>query len=152
MKLIRGNLWEQKSRARIIFFTGNASVKKNGELVMGRGAAKEAEQYFPGLAHEIGQWFTEKDLIEKRVGIYISSRYQNGTFIGYFQVKYRWYDNANLDLIKFSCKELCHCAMEIPEKKIAINFPGIGNGGLDRRDVQPILEDMLPDNVWVYYM
>jgi hypothetical protein len=153
VKILTGNLWSETLLADVILVSTNAYVNKAGELVMGRGAAKEARDRFPGLAADLGALLKERNLVCLRYGI-LCSRMRpmiNGKELrlGAFQVKYRWSDDADLDLIEYSTVQLAGAANQVPEKRIAMNFPGIGNGRLDEEQVLPILAS-LPDNVYIY--
>jgi len=67
-----------------------------------------------------------------------------------FQVKYKYYEAANLKLIKLAVAKLHNRATCGWSKlQISLNFPGIGNGRLDRDRVLPLLQ-RLPDNVTVW--
>ena len=70
-------------------------------------------------------------------------------YIGWFQVKDHWRDQASLALIRHSTETLGTFALSRPHLLIHMNYPGIGNGRLREAEVQPVLET-LPDNVRVY--
>ena len=67
--------------------------------------------------------------------------------VGLFQTKQHFKDDASLRLIRASCDAL----MEWVETTtalpgwplVAVNYPGIGNGNLDRREVEPVIARML---------
>ncbi len=71
----------------------------------------------------------------------------NGKY-GAAQVKYNFRDKANTSLIAFSMAFLTDEA-KTNRYIYNLNYPGIGNGGLDKNIVRPIL-DILPDNVYVW--
>ena len=52
MKEVKGDIW--KSDCDIIAITTNGVVKKNGELVMGRGIASQAKQRYPDIPKILG--------------------------------------------------------------------------------------------------
>ena len=54
-------------------------------------------------------------------------------------------DGAKLDLIKNSAKELKVLVDRFELKGIVIGRPGVGIGGLDWKDVKPILEEFMDD-------
>jgi hypothetical protein len=158
MKLIKGNIWGEVGHAHAIFFTGNISVNKDGHLVMGKGFAKEVRDRCPGISKELGLKVKVKKE-EKgidRLGLVFSNFEEDGTGIHMFQVKHVWYEDAVMDLIKYSAKQLAGYAKSVAKKEdrkhIALNYPGIGNGNLKREDVQPVLEKILPDNVYAYIL
>lgn len=140
MKEIKGNLWKYHDTLfRIICITTNCFVKKDGTGVMGRGCASEACLRIPG--------------IEKLLGAHIKA---NGEQPGYlrrgviaFPVKYNWWEQADLELIRRSATWLAQEAGRKPEFTFILPRPGCGNGRLSYSEVQPILVDLLPDNVHV---
>lgn len=151
MNLVKGALWDELGKADLILFTANSMLKqtpKGPELVMGKGAAKEAKDRFPRLPLFLGQMIFTYGLQGMSYGVMVPAWHPTwGTFVGAFQTKYDWRDKSDLDLIRFSC----HCLTDMlpPYARIALPFPGVGNGGRKREDVLPLLEG-LPDHVWVY--
>lgn len=128
------------------FVTTNGYVRKNGTLVMGRGAALEATKKFPG----IDLWYGNKVKQYEGNPYYILFGYANKNYsIGLFQVKYRWSDKASIDLIDESSKRLAKLAKKYIDQTFALNFPGIGNGQLAREDVLSFILN-LPNNVHVF--
>jgi len=125
-------------------FTTNSFVKKDRSLVMGRGNAKEISSIYPELPKKLGK-------VIDHLGEYYYLEYEieQGKFAA-FQVKYHWFDEADLgliqkstDLLKYQARlNICCLTYHLP-------FPGIGNGKLSREDVLPILEE-LPSNVVVH--
>jgi len=136
-----GNMWDIFVEADIFIFTGNSYVRKDGALVMGRGLALDIRDKIPELAYILGDRIKESPkyglIIEEDLGL------------GVFQVKYHFSDNADLDLIRFSCGILSEYANTHLDKKIHMNYPGIGYGHLSRESVEPIIRE-LPDNVHVW--
>lgn len=144
-----GDMWYSPADLRI--FTGNATIKKNGALVMGRGAAKEALFRFPGCDKVFGDLITAPhattDDAPRHYGLVLHPVLP----LGIFQVKRHYSMPAELEIIAFSVKKLIeHCAQN-PKLRVSMNFPGIGWGSLARADVLPLVE-RLPDavTVWEY--
>jgi hypothetical protein len=143
MNLIKANMWDNPATYTVI--TTNSYVKRNGDLVMGRGAALEASRIYPGCAKSFG------DIIK----LFSPDPYYLIACPGYhnllaFQVKYNWWEDADLDLIASSARRLnAYARYLVPAASFAMNFPGIGNGRLHRNDVLPLLQ-CLPDNVNIY--
>jgi len=145
MKLAKGDMWSAYDEADWFCITTNATINKNGELVMGRGIALEAKTRFPELARRLGDIFTSvADMLPNCwYGLILVDN------IVAFQTKVDWKNQSDLDLIKFSTGLLAEMATEHLNEQFHLNFPGIGNGGLKREDVLPIIQD-LPDNVTVW--
>lgn len=148
MKIINDNLWN--SNDDIILVTGNSYINQRGELVMGRGAALELKEKFPSFPKKFGtQILSSCGHLGEYNLIFISVIGDRD--YGIFQVKYHYRDNASLDLINRSVEYLIHIAnyVDIHGQSISMNFPGIGWGRLNEKDVRPILEK-LPNNVTIY--
>lgn len=152
MILKQGNMFVYLKRAKHkVFVTTNATVKHNGALVMGKGAALMAKQCLKNIDFTAGCYVrlhsekvpTKEGKIHIRYGIIETE------MLGLFQVKYNWWDSADLDLIKFSTDKLVEFAKMKSDITIHLNFPGIKNGNLKREDVLPIIQ-ILPDNVFVW--
>lgn len=147
MKLVKADMWEMEGLKVI---TTNESIRRDGKLVMGRGAALEASMRYQELAamagNRIRNWKLEHgDKPYKLLFLEVEPWVR----IGLFQVKYAWNQRASTDLIEQSTRELKRFA-EGYEKAIVLNYPGIGNGGLTPALVEPIIQ-VLPDNVTVVY-
>jgi hypothetical protein len=150
MKIIKGNLWD--STDEIILVTANSYINAKGELVMGRGAALELKTKFPKIASTFGKMIRYDCDHLGEYNILITSLYSSsGKFYGVFQVKYHFKSQANLGLIEASVNRLNDLSQNINllEKKISMNFPGIGFGGRTMEEVLPIVSK-LNDNVTLY--
>jgi hypothetical protein len=135
-----GDMWDAFDKVDHFIITTNAIVKVNGALVMGAGIARQARDKFPGIDQEIGGAVKRAG---NRYGLLLGNK------LGVFQVKYHFKDPADPELIKYSCSMLRDHALAYPERKYALNFPGIGNGKLQYHDVKTII-DVLPSNVQVW--
>lgn len=155
MILEKGNMWDVFGNTGLFYITTNPIVNANGEAVMGRGIALEAAKRFPTIRKDFAGKLAYLRREEPfRYTGYIGS--YDGQAMCYFMVKNHWKAQARLDLIDLSCRSLIadNMGRGIPggymyENRIDLNFPGIGNGGLKREDVLPILQQ-LPDNVHVW--
>jgi hypothetical protein len=145
---------------------------------MGRGAAALMRDVFPGCNQEFGKLILHHAVTIYAVKMNYSLIYDtegnqrpsrsvcpdygivfydwpheddaNDITIGLFQVKDHWANKATLELIATSVDILRKLAKtDWKDKKISLNFPGIGNGKLDRKDVLPLLHK-LPDNVTIW--
>ena len=129
----------------VYIFTGNAYVRKDGALVMGRGAAKQVRDMYPSVQYELGALI--QSVHTSPYGVVFAN--SAGFPIGVFQVKEHFKQQADLTLIDYSCKMLTTIATQNNTLIYHMNYPGVGNGGLAEQYVQPLLET-LPDNVVVY--
>jgi len=147
MILEKGNMWDVFHDTDVFMITTNPIKRNDGAVVMGRGIALEAKQRYPQLPFDFGK---ELDSLHPeidqqfvgKIGVY------DGTPIWFFMVKDHWANNADLGIIGSSCFYLKH-GFDLKDKRIDLNFPGIGNGKLPRDSVLYLLED-LPDNVHIW--
>jgi hypothetical protein len=159
MEIVEGDLWSELGKADLILFTSNADLNRQGELVMGRGAALEAKQRWPRLAASLAAATKGR----RDYGVVWATGIETGgkTRLGCLQVKRAWRDPADLKLIDWSAGKLAtaltkwlsnpeHAGHEI---RVAINYPGIGRGtgNLREEDVRPILEKHFGDLPVVIY-
>jgi hypothetical protein len=152
MKIIDQKLDYSKhwSLPDVYLFTGNATVKKGDALVMGRGAALQVRNSYPGIDKHFGL----KIKFASNKHIHWAAVHPNAVipaeqYIGWFKVKNHWRDKAELNIIHHSCKELERQAKMYFNYQFHMNYPGIGYGGLTLEEVAPLLR-ILPDNVTLY--
>lgn len=145
-----GNMWSAFSEVDLFLITTNATIKRNGALVMGRGVARQARDRFPGLDTAMGRQILSVCGNQGEYGLLVSPRWPQAK-LGAFQVKQYYSQPANLELIRHSTAVLQTWCAGHPNAQIAVNFPGIGNGRLPREDVLSIIRQ-LPDQVsiWEY--
>lgn len=142
-----GNMFDDTNQlfTTNILITTNSFIKKDGTLVMGRGAALEYKNKFSSFNVD-KMW---GDMIKEACGhlgmygVIVEGRY------GIFQVKRHFKDKADLDLIRYSIAWLLIRAIEKPQEEFHVNYPGIGFGRLRKEDVAPLLQ-VLPDNVFIW--
>lgn len=140
-----GDMWSRFEEVDHFYITTNATIRKDGALVMGRGIARQAKQRLKGIDFLLGREI-------QNVGeLYGLIRAGSPTPVGGFQVKYHWSDKADPALIAYSAIKLREEALRFADQSFCLNYPGIGNGRLRVAEVAPILE-VLPDNVevWAY--
>jgi len=142
----------------VLIITTNSYINKKEELVMGRGIALQLTQKYHQVKKVAGEIIKRKYGHLSKYGFLFLSLYdKQGNFeedVGLFQVKYHFKDRANIELIKYSTKIMQEKLQDIFRThykylKFAMNFPGIGYGGLNREDVFPIINS-LPDNFYIY--
>lgn len=129
-----GDMWSVYDNAALFCITTNAYVTQFEKLTMGRGIAKQARDRFPGLDERFGANLVNRQMHLGKYGIIVDVF----TRICAFQVKYHWRDKASVELIDYSIEKLLDF-MGDNEFAVHLNFPGIGNGGLHKKDVLPHL-------------
>lgn len=138
-------MWDAFGKG-IFMITTNPIRKNDGAVVMGRGIALEAKQRYPELPHDFGKQLTRFPHLDS-VGLI--GNYDNVP-IYYFMVKDHWAHKAKLDIIQRSVEAIDYWFyISDTNDRVDLNFPGIGNGGLNREDVLPIIEK-LPDNFHIW--
>lgn len=136
---VAGNLWTYPADVRVI--TTNGTVKKTGEAVMGRGCALEAKLRYVILPLMLGQaisglgneafWFPCGDCP-----------------IVTFPVKHEWYQKADITLIERSARKIARMNA-LAGQRVVMPRPGCGNGGLEWKDVKPVIAPILDDRFHV---
>lgn len=139
MILKTGDMWNAWDRVDLFLITTNAIVTKDQRLVMGRGIARQARDRFPGLDLMLGGEI--RYVVGWKYGLFISNGWPEKK-LGCFQVKVDWKDKADLKLISLSTAMLLNWCEKHPKAIVALNFPGIGNGGLPRNQVLPIISTL----------
>ena len=150
-KEVVGNIWEYHAKGNTICITTNGTLKKNGNAVMGAGVAKQAATVFPDIRQALGE-----EIADKGNELFF---FQDMNIIN-FPVKHNWYENADIELIKKSCKQLQEIAnfhadtygrhINLVKFPIILPRPGCGNGKLDWEiEVKPVLQKMLDDKIMV---
>lgn len=148
MKLEYGNMWDIFNESDLFLVTTNSYINRFGHLVMGRGMAQQAALRFPDLPKQFA------DLIgSDRLGIYGLAMFPSWPKkkIGAFQVKINFAQPAIPDVIKKSTTMLGTWCMYHPDVRVDLNYPGIGNGHMNRFVVEPIIAS-LPDQVHVWQL
>ncbi len=57
MNIVAGDMFDEIGNATILLCTTNAVINSKGELVMGRGAALEMKQKYPGIEKALAMRF-----------------------------------------------------------------------------------------------
>ncbi len=128
MNEVTGNIWDYKSKGLILIPT-NGDVNRFGLAVMGRGLALQATRKFPGLQQALGDSLR---IFGNQINIF--DKYGILTF----PVKHHWHESASLELIDRFAEKLSY-----ERRQVFLPRVGCGNGGLDWKDVKPILEKYL---------
>ena len=119
-----GDMWSAYAQAGLFLITTNATITRNGRLVMGRGIAKQVRDRFPSLAAALGQQIQQQCGSLGTYGLLISPRWPTAK-LGAFQVKYHFGETADLALIQQSAAALHRWATAHPDVAIHRNMPGI---------------------------
>jgi hypothetical protein len=141
MREITGNLWDYHDDGWWTVITTNGSVRRDGQAVMGRGCAAEAAQRYPSLPRRLG---TRLQRVGNRLFVW------EDLHLITFPVKHRWWEPADLRLIKQSAQALRDWMdVWVPGMRVIVPRPGCGNGRLNWRIVRPVLAAIWDDRVLV---
>ncbi len=141
MHEITGNIWEYRGQA-IIVITTNCGVDRRGRAVIGRGCARQALEYFPDLAEDLGRLLQDQGAQVHDLGKGLVS----------FPVEETAWSLPDLRLIRASARQLRELADEKHWTKIIVPRPGCGGGGLDWQSVRPILKKYFDERFHVISM
>jgi len=144
MKIKNQDIISNKNFYDAICVTTNSVVKRNGELVMGGGVAKQFALNYPTLPYKLGQKVKTYGNIPYLIKI-------KGDTIVSFPTKNNYQDPSDLDLIKTSAIKLASLATKFRWTNVALPAPGIGLGKLKWKEVQPILESILDDRFTILF-
>ena len=142
MKEIIGNIWDYHKGDDYIVIPTNGTIKKNGELVMGRGLALQAKLRYPELPLFLGKLVSDFGNHLFRLDQYKLLS---------FPVKDNWWEVASLELIEESTKQLAGSIGLASGIRGNIYLPrvGCGNGKLSWSQVKSILEKCLLDDRFI---
>jgi hypothetical protein len=140
MREVKGNAWQLFKDYNALCITTNGFIKANGDAVMGAGIAKEARSYFPGIEKTLGGLMLKHGNRVMKLG-----EVNGEKLILSFPVKHNWFEEADIYLIKESCKQLVEFADKFKLSSVLIPRPGCGNGKLKWVDVKPQIEPLLDD-------
>lgn len=129
------DLWN--SAADVITVTTNNVFNSNGELVMGGGCALEAKLRYPNLPRLAGEIITTPDFY----GFVVIRN------IGLLQTKYHYRNPSTLELIGKSLVVMNDWLTTNSGITLACAYPGIGLGGLTKKQVEPVILNSLSSTV-----
>lgn len=153
MKEIYGNAWDlfDSEEFDVLFITSNGTVKNNGEAVMGRGIAAEAKKRYPEIAYNLGQSLSLGN--KPQVIKIIPNATKEDIFLMNFPVKHNWWEKADIELIKESCRAVKRWfnGPDYINWKLLLPRPGCGNGQLSWEDVKKEIEPFLDDRFYIVH-
>ena len=143
---ITGDIWKFHAKGKLTILTTNGVRNSRGECVMGAGIAKQAKVKFPYFPRVLGDHLVKYGNV---VGIFPECGFIT------FPVKDHWADQADMDLIERSARDLHRLIATVDgftnrlsetmgvwlDSSIPIVSvrPGCGNGGLKWADVKPVI-------------
>lgn len=165
MNTIIGNLWDQEADALCI--TTNGFTKRDGSCVMGKGCAKEAAEWDPGLPMRLGALLQEHGNRCLRLGridgpgsphlVTFPVKPVHDTYDGSNAVAHMaremvegqrvpgWACKAQVPIIRRSAKQLVEMATKFRWSRVVLPRPGCGAGELMWEDVELIISPILDE-------
>lgn len=144
-----GNMWDAWDDADLFLITTNAIIKANGELVMGRGMALQARERDKQIALYFGRALEDfYSLDHVDYGLIVPDMWPHRKE-GMFQTKNHYGVKAGIEIIRMSTDMLAIWCKTYSDQQVHLNYPGIGNGGLSKEIVEPIIAK-LPDTVTIW--
>jgi hypothetical protein len=122
--------------------TASSFLTSEGKLFMGKGLARDLKIKVPGIDQIFGSMVLENGGHAGRYGLLVYEK------SGVFQVKYRFNERANLELINFGMERVREFAQET-NYIIHLEYPGISEGELTKEEIGPIVAT-LPGNIYVW--
>lgn len=138
MQEVTGDIWDYHGKG-IIAITTNGYVGNDGRAMSGQGVARQAAERFPLLLRELGAAI--------RTGGNHVFELAHGLVS--FPVEDSPWSLPDQRLIRRSACELRELADLKGWPLIVVPRPGCGGGGLDWREVAPILQDVFDDRFQV---
>lgn len=139
----RGDLWiydpGSGNGTLLRCITTNGAVRRDGAAVMGRGCAAEAKERLPGIEYRLGAL-----LAEHGNRVFRLCSLNDGSHLASFPVKHHWREQADLNLIERSARQLVELVEKFSYTDALVPRPGCGNGSLSWDAVRPVLEQALP--------
>lgn len=147
MREIKGDIMQliETGKYEVFCITTNGSVKAGGLCVMGRGIAQTCRDRYKGIDKVLGSRIIDEGNHVHMLG-YVNNR---SVLVISFPVKHLWYETADINLIRQSCKELMTLISHNGLNEVLLPRPGCGNGKLKWTDVKPVIENILDDRVTV---
>lgn len=139
IKVCSGNILEAKAEALV--------NPVNCVGVMGKGLAWQFRLAYPEM-YERYRGFCQNDLLEPGIIHIYATTTKIPRFIFNFPTKVNWRDKSRIDWIEEGLEALIETCQHMEVDSIAIPPLGCGLGGLDWKDVKPLIEEAfteLPD-------
>lgn len=136
MQEVIGNLWDFHDQGFCIGIPVNGDRRRDGRAVMGAGVALAAANRFPNLPTLLG---------EKLRTSGNHSYYWHEFQLVTLPTKEAWTQPSNLGLIERTAREAVHLADQYGLTTIYCPRLGCGLGGLEWKDVAPVLNAFWDD-------
>ena len=131
--IVKGNLWDIYKDYDAICCTTNQVVKSNGNLVMGKGIAKQFSDKYKWLSKNWGERLKKYDN-----QCFFVTLMKANPHLCFFATKNHWKENSSVILIETAIRSLCKTIILLNWDKVLLPCPGCNNGGLNwEKEVYP---------------
>lgn len=116
--------------------------------VMGKGIALQFKHAYPAMFKAYERAAKNRQIKLGKMDVHETGKLSGPRYIINFPTKQHWRARSRLDDIRSGLVDLVRVVDELGVKSIAVPPLGCGNGGLDWRDVEPLIAsafDQLPD-------
>ncbi|MFC5820665.1 type II toxin-antitoxin system antitoxin DNA ADP-ribosyl glycohydrolase DarG [Nonomuraea harbinensis] len=113
--------------------------------VMGKGIALQFKRRYPNMFQAYAKACRHGEVQIGRMFVVPTEQLSGPRFIINFPTKKHWRSPSRLEYIDAGLTDLKHVIREHGIKSVAIPPLGVGNGGLDWKDVEPRLRDAFSD-------
>lgn len=149
MQELRGNynIFELPQNGEAMCVTTNGVTKADGNAVMGKGIALEADRYFH-LSARLGAYLKQYGNRAFNLGKYQRCTLNNqATFTVFsFPTKHHWKEDSDITLICKSCEQLVEMCNKFGITRCYLTPPGCGCGNLNYETiVKPWISQILDD-------
>ena len=132
IEIIEGNILEAEAEALV------NTVNCVG--VMGKGLALQFKQAFPANFKAYEAACRARQLVAGKMFIFDNGRLIKQRYIVNFPTKRHWRDNSRIEDIRSGLESLVADVRRLGIRSIAVPPLGCGLGGLNWRDVRPMIE------------
>lgn len=140
MKKFVGDIFNHLEDFDAVVVTTNGFVKSNGRCVMGAGIAKQVRDKIRDTDLQLGRYIKQYGNRVFNLGHYTKKKGTISFNLISLPVKHNWWEDADVDLIAKSLSQLIELVDKLELTKVAVPYPGIGNGKLSKDVVAPLLE------------
>jgi hypothetical protein len=144
--IVPGDLWQYHEEGwRVVVTTNIGWDPESGRNNMGAGVALQASQRWPDLP----LWYGVQCEMQRQAMPVIQHSARRLIFLPVkplldpLRPEISWDQEADLGLIKRGLRQVAGIALEEAGPRVALSFPGCGNGGLPESLVLPVMQETL---------
>lgn len=120
-------------------------ITVNCEGFMGKGVAEVCKRLYPNVYIDYFRRCKSGKLTPGRISVEDCYQLPDGRYIILFPTKDRWRRNSEFEWIETGLTDLLAHCHRLCLDDVGLPPPGCGNGGLDLKDVQPLIESIFAE-------